>query len=290
LRRVAWSVTPPTALAGTDYARILITPYSSHAFSPIRFRPVRSAISRKPHSNRPSSSGKPTDGPALLFDLDGTLVDSVYEHVLAWNDALQEEGIAYPNWSIHRRVGMSGEIFLKALLREIGAKASENQLKRILEIKKKNFMGRISEVQILPGARELLKRLSQLGVPWIIATSGGKEEVAPLLKLLRLQSKPQVVTGDDVKEAKPEPDIFLAAAKRLGVALNDCTIIGDSVWDLLAARRAKGLGVGLLCGGYGRAELDGAGAYRVYKDPAELLGHIEELGIHTDCRIHRNAG
>jgi HAD superfamily hydrolase (TIGR01549 family) len=222
------------------------------------------------------------DAPALLFDLDGTLVDSVYEHVLAWNQALQQEGINYPNWRIHRRVGMGGEIFLKALLREIGESANESKVKRLGEIKKKIFMGRVSKVQTLPGARELLKHLSQLDVPWIIATSGGKDEVAPLLKLLFLPSDAQVVTGDDIKKAKPEPGVFLAAAKRLGVALNDCIVVGDSVWDLLAARRAKGLGVGLLCGGYGRAELDRAGAYRVYKDPAELLGHLEELGIQTD--------
>jgi HAD superfamily hydrolase (TIGR01549 family) len=235
-------------------------------------------MSKKTNRRQRSSS----DIPALLFDLDGTLVDTVYEHVLAWSEALQDEGIHYPSWKIHRRVGMGGEIFVKALLREIGTTAIESKVKRLGEIKKKIFMGLISKVQILPGARELLKRLSQLGVPWIIATSGGKDEVAPLLKLLSLPSDAPVVTGDDVKKAKPEPDVFLAAAQRLGVAVTDCIIVGDSVWDLLAARRAKGLGVDLLCGGYGRAELDRAGAYRVYKDPAELLGHLEELGIYTD--------
>ena len=237
-------------------------------------------MAKRPHSSR--KKRQTAEGPALLFDLDGTLVDSVYEHVSAWNEALQQEGIYYPSWSIHRRVGMGGEIFLRALLREIGADASASQVKRLGEIKKKIFMGRISKLQILPGARELLKCLSERKVRWIIATSGGKDEVRPLLKLLRLPSGAQVVTGDDVKKAKPEPDIFLAAANRLGMPLNDCMIIGDSVWDLLAARRAKSLGVGLLCGGYGRAELQGAGAYRVYSDPAELLGHLEELGIHTD--------
>lgn len=233
---------------------------------------------QKAKSLRHRSSGDP----ALLFDLDGTLVDSVYEHVVSWNEALRDEGIHYPSWNIHRRVGMGGEIFLKALLREIGASVTETKVKRLGETKKKIFMARISKIQVLPGARELLKRLSQLGVPWIIATSGGKDEVAPLLKLLLLPPKAQVVTGDDVKKAKPEPDVFLAAAKRLGAALNDCIIVGDSVWDLLAARRAKGLGIGLLCGGYGREELGRAGAYRVYKDPAELLASLEEIGIHTD--------
>ena len=88
-----------------------------------------------------------------------------------------------------------------------------------------------------------------------------------------------VITADDVEQAKPEPDVFLAAAKRLGTPMSNCIVIGDSVWDLLGARRAKALGVGLLCGGYSEAELMSAGAYRVYADPADLLDHLAEIGI-----------
>ena len=88
-----------------------------------------------------------------------------------------------------------------------------------------------------------------------------------------------IVTRDDVRFAKPDPDLFLAAGQRLKVPMSRCIIVGDSVWDLLAARRAFGLGVGLLSGGYGRVELERAGAYRVYQDPAELLGHLDEVGV-----------
>jgi HAD superfamily hydrolase (TIGR01549 family) len=224
---------------------------------------------------------KTAKGPALIFDLDGTLVDSVYEHVLAWKEALRGKGIEYPNWIIHRRVGMSGALFLQELLREAGIAIKAKKLKRIQERRKRIFNKQVSEIEILPGARELLNRLSQLGVPWALATSGSKKEVEPMLKLLRLPRRALILTGDDVAEAKPEPDIFIVAAARLRVAVSDSIIIGDSVWDLLAARRAKTLGVGLLCGGYGQSELEAAGAYRIYKDPAELLGHLEELGIYN---------
>lgn len=239
--------------------------------------------SEKPQKNGCESPRESARGQALIFDLDGTLVDSVYEHVLAWNEALQQEGIEYPSWSIHRRVGMSGSLFLHEVLGEISSRLDKRgrklNVERIEKLKKKNFAARVPQVQLLPGARELLQRLSQLRIPWAIATSGAKEEAAPLLRLLKLSAQSLVVTGDEVKEAKPEPDIFRLAAERLHISMNDSIIVGDSVWDLLAARRAKTLGVGLLCGGYGQAELEGAGAYRVYKDPADLLQHLGELGI-----------
>ncbi len=228
-----------------------------------------------------ASPPKPPGGPALLFDLDGTLVDSVYQHVLAWNEALQEKGIEYPNWSVHRRVGMSGTLFLQELLRELRLSTKSAKLKQIQERKKDIFMKRLAHIQILPGARALLKRLSELNVPWAVATSGGKKEVEPLLKLLHLPSEAMIITGDEVAEAKPEPDIFMLTADRLRVSIDNAVIVGDSVWDILAARRAKALGVGLLSGGYGHSELEAAGAYRVYRDPAELLEHLEELGIHN---------
>jgi HAD superfamily hydrolase (TIGR01509 family) len=220
-------------------------------------------------------------GPAILFDLDGTLVDSVYQHAVAWHEALREEGISYPVWQIHRHVGMAGELFLRVVLRESGVAAGKKRVERLQQRKKKAYSARLPRIRALPGASELLKRLTQLKAPWAIATSGGASEIRPLIKLLGLRSDALIVTGDDVSAAKPEPDIFLLSAQRLHVQLNNCVVVGDSVWDLLAARRAKALGVGLLCGGYGTAELQGAGAYRVYQDPRDLLEHIEELGIQT---------
>ncbi len=88
-----------------------------------------------------------------------------------------------------------------------------------------------------------------------------------------------VVTRDQVRYAKPDPDLFLAAAERLGVAIDDSVVVGDSVWDLLAARRAQAIGVGLLSGGYGEEELERAGAYRVYQDPLDLLNHLDEVRV-----------
>src|SRR5206468_1405888 len=138
-------------------------------------------------------------GPAFLFDLDGTLVDSVYQHVLAWREALEQGGIELSVWRIHRRIGMSGGLFLDGLARETGR---------------------------------------------------------PLVEMLGVPAEAPVVTRDQVEHAKPDPDLFLAAAERLRVAVEDSVVVGDSVWDLLAARRARALGVGLLSGGYGQDELE----------------------------------
>ena len=148
------------------------------------------------------------DRPAMLFDLDGTLVDSVYQHVLAWRHALFDQGFDLSAWRIHRRVGMSGGLLVHALGREV-----------------------------------------------------------------------PVVTRDEVPFAKPDPDLFLAAAARVDAPIGSCIVVGDSVWDILAARRAGTLGVGVLSGGYSRQELEVAGAFRVYQDPAALEERLDELGI-----------
>ncbi len=136
-------------------------------------------------------------------------------------------------------------------------------------------------VKPLPGAATLLKTLMRKKAPWAIATGGDKDTVQKMVRPLGLPSAAPVVTADDVDEAKPEPDVFFVAARRLGINLRDCIVVGDSVWDLLGARRAKALGIGLLCGGYGQAELERAGAYCVYKHPADLLDHLAEIGIDT---------
>jgi len=116
-------------------------------------------------------------------------------------------------------------------------------------------------------------------LPWAIATSGRLESARPTLELLGVSLEAPVITRDQVLHAKPDPDLFLAAADLLGVPISACVVVGDSVWDLLAARRARALGVGLLSGGYGQDELERAGAYRVYQDPADLLRHFDEVGV-----------
>jgi HAD superfamily hydrolase (TIGR01549 family) len=217
--------------------------------------------------------------PALLFDLDGTLVDSVYQHVLAWRDALHDEGLDLSVWRIHRRIGMSGGLFLKALERELGMILTDGQAERLRELHAKALLGRLEQIRPLPGARELLTTLSSMRVPWAIATSGAEKTARPTLSMLGIPEGTPIVTRDQVAYAKPNPDLFIAAAERLGVPLGDCFVVGDSIWDLLAAQRAGSLGVGVLSGGYGREELEQAGAYRVYEDPADLLAHLDELGI-----------
>ena len=129
----------------------------------------------------------------------------------------------------------------------------------------------MDSVTALPGARELLAALTDAGVHWAIATSGYAATARPALALLGLPEDTPMVTRDLVRHAKPDPDLFLAAAAELGVEPRYAMVVGDSVWDLLAARRAGALGVGLMSGGYGREELERAGAYRVYADPAEML-------------------
>jgi HAD superfamily hydrolase (TIGR01509 family) len=228
--------------------------------------------------------GKSKSGPAFLFDLDGTLVDSVYQHVLAWREALEELGIELAVWRIHRRIGMSGGILIDALLREIGRSVTKPQADRLAQLHEEAYERLRPQVRVLPGSLDLLASLSHSGVPWAIATSGRLASARPTLELLQLGPEALIITRDQVERAKPDPDLFLAAAESLGVPASESVVVGDSVWDLLASRRAHALGVGLLSGGYGQDELERAGAYRVYQDPADLLLHLNEVGVRSADR------
>ena len=216
--------------------------------------------------------------PVFLFDLDGTLIDSVYQHVLAWKEALDQEGIELAIWRIHRRIGMSGGLFSNQLLRETGLDISVERVERLRRRHAAAYLKYAGDVRPLPGARELLAWLSDAQIPWAIATSGLMETAG--LNLATLGVDPQrtpVVTRDQVKYAKPDPDLFLAAAARLDAPIETAIVVGDSIWDMLAATRCRALAVGLLSGGYGLDELQQSGAFRVYEDPADLLFHIDEV-------------
>ena len=226
-------------------------------------------------------SGATKSGPAFLFDLDGTLVDSVYQHVLAWREALEKAGIELAVWRIHRRIGMSGGLLIDALLREIGRRVTKAEAENLARLHEEAYARLRTQVRVLPGALDLLTFLSRAGVPWAIATSGYRDSAAPALAALGVGPDFPVVTRDQVAHAKPDPDLFLAASERLGVPTSHSVVVGDSVWDLLAARRANAIGVGLLSGGYGQDELERAGAYRVYQDPADLLRHLDEVGVRS---------
>jgi len=215
----------------------------------------------------------------VLFDLDGTLIDSVYQHVLAWKQALESAGVPLSVWRIHRRIGMSGGLFLRALVRETGHELTAAEADRLRALHEEGYEERISDVRPLPGAQELLDWLTRVEVPWAIATSSSEATARTSLTLLKVPHGTPVITRDRVEYAKPNPDLFLAAAEALGRPIGESFVVGDSVWDQLAAMRAHALGIGLLSGGYGREELETAGAYRVYEDPRDLLEHIDELGI-----------
>lgn len=235
--------------------------------------------SERTSNRKPSPSQIPVQLPAVLFDLDGTLIDSNYQHVSAWTEALRATGIIIPTWKIHRRIGMSGKSFLRELLREMRPRRNRINLEQLEQKHDRLFRGHIPSLAPLPGANDLLKHLSRHHVEIAIATTGGQAQTAALLGQLKIPASMEIVTGDDVEKAKPSPDIFMLAAQRLRVRLDDCIVIGDSAWDLLAAGRKNALGVGLLSGGYGQEELERAGAFRVYSDPADLLMHIEQLGL-----------
>jgi HAD superfamily hydrolase (TIGR01509 family) len=226
------------------------------------------------------------DHVSFIFDLDGTLVDSVYQHVMAWREALQAEHIDLSMWRIHRRIGMSGGLFTGMLLREVDMAISPALLDRLQTCHSQAYGRLVPSVRPLPGALSLLEHLTRNEIPWAIATSGKMEVAKYNLELLGIKPKMvPIITRDDVKRAKPDPDLFLAAADRLRVDVASSVIIGDSIWDMLAARRARALGVGVLSGGYGQDELERAGAIRVYEDPADLLRHIDEIGGRADSTL-----
>jgi len=217
--------------------------------------------------------------PALIFDLDGTLVDTVYAHVFAWQQALAERGMSIDGWRIHRRIGMSGGLFARALGRELDRELSAEETGAIQDRHGQLFRELVPDRRTLPGARDLLASLREHAVAHGVATSGRRPEINASLAVLGVDDGTVVVERGDVARAKPQPDLFLECARRLNVAAEDCFVVGDAVWDLLAARRARMLGIGVLTGGYGEDELLKAGAYRVYRDAAELHTSLDELGI-----------
>ncbi|MHB8644110.1 MAG: HAD family hydrolase [Gaiellaceae bacterium] len=216
---------------------------------------------------------------ALIFDLDGTLVDTVYAHVFAWQRALDEAGLPIDGWRIHRRIGMSGGLFARAVAREIGRDLEPDEVEAVQNRHGELFRELLPHRRPLPGAVRLLAELREHGVPYAIGTSGRRPEIDESLAALGIADDVIVVERGDVRRAKPEPDLFLTCAQRLGIEPGLCYVVGDAIWDLLAARRAGMFSVGLLSGGYGEDELERAGSYRVYRDAEELRISLDELGV-----------
>jgi HAD superfamily hydrolase (TIGR01509 family) len=215
----------------------------------------------------------------LILDLDGTLVDTVYAHVFAWHRALAEAGLPIEGWRIHRKIGMSGGLFTRGVAREVGRALDAGEVEAVQRRHGELFRELLPDRPALPGAIGLLRELREMGIPHGIATSGRKPEIDASLETLGVGPETVVVERGDVARAKPEPDLFIACQERLGLPVEQCYVVGDAVWDLLGARRAGMLSVGVLTGGYGEDELIRAGAFRVYRDAAELRLSLDELGV-----------
>ncbi|OZC47991.1 HAD family hydrolase [Rhodococcus sp. WWJCD1] len=216
---------------------------------------------------------------AVLFDIDGTLVDSNYVHVDAWSRAFREAGHEVPSWRIHRSIGMDGSKLLEALVGSSDSAVAQEAKKLHGEY----YADASSDLEVLPDARELLADLNTRGLTVVLATSAPESELSTLRDLLDVEDSVAVVTsGEDAEVAKPEPDIVAVALERAGVQAERAVMVGDSVWDIEAAGRAGVRAIGVLSGGISRSELLDAGAVAVFDDPADLLANIETSPIYSD--------
>jgi len=216
---------------------------------------------------------------ALVFDLDGTLVDTVYAHVLAWQCALGEAGVDVDGYRLHRHVGSSGGLIVRFAQRKAGRKLSPEQVETVYRRHEALFQQSMPRPRPLPGVIEALRALREATIPHAIATASYRPLIDASLDAVGVGPNAIIVEGKGKLQGKPEPDVFLASQKQLGVKAEDCIVVGDAVWDHVAARRARMLSVGVLTGGYGEEELYHAGAFRVYRNIADLLQNLDELGI-----------
>ena len=221
---------------------------------------------------RPHSS----DVPAGLFDVDGTLVDSNYVHVHAWVRAFEVEDQPVAAWRVHRSIGMDGDTLIRTLARG----ADEAVQERLKDHHSQFYREMAAQLTVLPGARDLLHRVSDLGMHVVLATSAPEDELMLLRRVLDCDDVISMVTSSrDVEMAKPDPGIVNVALERAGVSASCAVFVGDSTWDALAARRAGVVTIGLRSGGVGTCELDCAGASVIYDDPRDLLEHLDESPI-----------
>jgi phosphoglycolate phosphatase-like HAD superfamily hydrolase len=214
---------------------------------------------------------------ALVFDLDGTLADSTYQHVVAWHQAFASLGIALPAVQIHRRIGMDGDLLLAALDRAFSLGLEHGQRSALKAEHAARFSRLRGDVRLFDGAERVAQTLESLDVRWAIVTSGTMEDVGALLDALHADRAAAVITGEGQSASKPAAHPIARAFAKLRVDGHDAAVVGDSVWDMLASREAGSLGVGT--GGYSQEELTASGAFRVYGGIAEFLTRLEEIGV-----------
>ncbi len=215
-------------------------------------------------------------GAAVLFDIDGTLVDSNYLHIDAWQRAFAEAGIDVETWRIHRSIGMDGS----TLVRTLSDNAPEKTQKQLKELHSRYYREAARLLRPLPGARALLRRVADLGLKVVLATSAPEDELELLRKVLDCDELVAAVTSSaDVGTAKPEPDIIEVALDRAGVTAERAVFVGDAIWDAEACSRAKLHCIGVLSGGVSASELRDAGAAQVFENADKLLRNIGQTRI-----------
>ncbi|BBZ36049.1 HAD family hydrolase [Mycolicibacterium confluentis] len=214
--------------------------------------------------------------PAVLFDIDGTLVDSNYVHVHAWLRAFESEKVPVEAWRIHRSIGMDGD----TLLQTLAGDASESVRSRLKEHHSLFHRESSSLLRPLPGARELLHHIAHDGIQVVLATSAPDDELAILRDVLDCDDVVAAMTSSaDVDTAKPEPDLIAVALERAGTTADRAVFIGDAVWDMQACVRAGVRCIGVRSGGVGRDELLEAGAESVFDNAQDLLDHLDTTPI-----------
>ena len=213
---------------------------------------------------------------AVLFDIDGTLVDSNYLHVDAWHQAFQTLSVDVEAWRIHRSIGQDAGTLLTSLVGE----KDEAWVSRAKDLHAENYKALAPRLRLLPQARQLLEAVHGLGIKVVLATSAPQDELDILLDLLSADEAIHATTNaDDVDVAKPDPDIVRVALDRAGVEPAEALFIGDSVWDIEAAGRARVRSLGVLSGGIAGDLLTDAGAWSVFGGTNEILDRLDELGL-----------
>jgi HAD superfamily hydrolase (TIGR01509 family) len=217
-----------------------------------------------------------TPPPAVLFDIDGTLVDSNYLHVHAWVRAFHDVGIAADAWRIHRAIGMDGSTLVDTLSDD----APDDVQERLKDLHSRYYTELSPLLRVLPGGRDILQRVASMGLQVVLATSAPEDELAQLRRVLDSDELVSAITSsEDVDTAKPDPDIIGVALERAGVTADQAVFVGDAVWDAKACARAGVSSIGLLSGGTSAEELTDAGASAVFTDAADLLAHIDATAI-----------
>jgi HAD superfamily hydrolase (TIGR01509 family) len=212
-----------------------------------------------------------------ILDIDGTLVDTNYQHAIAWYRAFRQHDVVLPVWRIHRHIGMGGDQVIAALTDEA---TDDEKGDDIRGAEKALYLAMIEEVEPLEGARELIERLKDAGKTVVMASSAKDDEVDHYLDLLDARElADDWTTSADVEETKPEPDLVKAALDKAGADSGDAVMLGDTPWDCEAAKRAGVETVALMTGGFAEEELTEAGAAAVFESLPELIERIEETPL-----------